>query len=143
MAKALVVYYSHLEGLSKKPNKELTMDADRQGILLVEADANVSLDQLGDFVRPSCPYAKEFLYDVPGPGGITECPLLLVQISCKRHTWLDYLLSISWYGLGWRGGKWYADRKFRKEQMKLLGRIKPKRWQLKFLRRPLIRPKSS
>ncbi|KAI8008903.1 Triacylglycerol lipase 2 [Camellia lanceoleosa] len=47
------------------------------------------------------------------------------------------------YGLGWRGGKWYANRKFRKEQMKLLGQIKPKRWQLKFLRRPLIRPKSS
>ncbi|KAA8526556.1 hypothetical protein F0562_008241 [Nyssa sinensis] len=46
------------------------------------------------------------------------------------------------YALGWRGGKWYADRKFRKEQMKLLGQIKPKRWQLKFLRRPLTRPTS-
>lgn len=34
------------------------------------------------------------------------------------------------YGLGWRGGIWYANRKFRKEQMKLLGQIKPKRWQL-------------
>lgn len=46
------------------------------------------------------------------------------------------------YGLGWRGGKWYANRKFKKEQMKLLGHIKPKQWQLKFLRRPLIRPRS-
>ncbi|XVF81555.1 hypothetical protein PTKIN_Ptkin15bG0164100 [Pterospermum kingtungense] len=34
------------------------------------------------------------------------------------------------YGLGWRGGLWYANRKFRREQMKLLGQIKPKRWQL-------------
>ncbi|XWS75812.1 hypothetical protein CRYUN_Cryun01aG0124200 [Craigia yunnanensis] len=34
------------------------------------------------------------------------------------------------YGLGWRGGTWYANRKFRKEQLKLLGQIKPKRWQL-------------
>ncbi|XP_010270058.1 PREDICTED: uncharacterized protein LOC104606511 [Nelumbo nucifera] len=40
------------------------------------------------------------------------------------------------YGLGWRGGKWYANRKFRREQMKLLGQIKPKRWQFQFLRRP-------
>ncbi|XAR55316.1 hypothetical protein NMG60_11035356 [Bertholletia excelsa] len=47
------------------------------------------------------------------------------------------------YGLGWRGGKWYASRKFRKEQMKLLGQIKPKKWPLKFLRRPLIKPRSS
>ncbi|XP_073286213.1 uncharacterized protein [Primulina huaijiensis] len=43
------------------------------------------------------------------------------------------------YGLGWRGGTWYANRKFRKEQMKLLGLIKPKRWPLKFLRRPFVR----
>ncbi|XP_034210141.1 triacylglycerol lipase 2-like isoform X2 [Prunus dulcis] len=34
------------------------------------------------------------------------------------------------YALGWRGGRWYANRKFRREQMKLLGQIKPKRWQL-------------
>ncbi|XWS47377.1 hypothetical protein CRYUN_Cryun14cG0147200 [Craigia yunnanensis] len=34
------------------------------------------------------------------------------------------------YGLGWRGGTWYANRKFRKEQLKLLGQVKPKRWQL-------------
>ncbi|KAI7987475.1 Methanol O-anthraniloyltransferase [Camellia lanceoleosa] len=81
MAKALVVYYPLAGRLIEKPNKELTMDCTGQGILLVEADANVSLDQLGDFVRPSCPYAKEFLYDVPGPGGITECPLLLVHIT--------------------------------------------------------------
>ncbi|RDY10396.1 Protein disulfide isomerase-like 2-3, partial [Mucuna pruriens] len=34
------------------------------------------------------------------------------------------------YGLGWRGGSWYATKKFRKEQMKMLGQITPKRWQL-------------
>ncbi|KAI3465604.1 hypothetical protein Pfo_022267 [Paulownia fortunei] len=45
------------------------------------------------------------------------------------------------YGLGWRSGAWYANRKFRKEQMKLLGQMKPKRWPLKFLKRPLIRPR--
>ncbi|VVA17522.1 PREDICTED: triacylglycerol lipase [Prunus dulcis] len=44
------------------------------------------------------------------------------------------------YALGWRGGRWYANRKFRREQMKLLGQIKPKRWQL--LRRSLIRPRT-
>ncbi|KAJ4730120.1 putative Triacylglycerol lipase 2 [Melia azedarach] len=58
------------------------------------------------------------------------------------------------YGLGWRGGRWYATRKFRREQMKLLGQIKPKRWhllgqikpkawQFQFLRRPLTRSRVS
>ncbi|KAG9154571.1 hypothetical protein Leryth_025485 [Lithospermum erythrorhizon] len=45
------------------------------------------------------------------------------------------------YGLGWRGGRWYSNRQFRREQMKLLGQIKPKRWPLRFLRRPLIKPR--
>lgn len=54
--------------------------------------------------------------------------------------------------MGWRGGSWYTTKKFRKEQMKMLGQIKPRRWQLlgkikprgwqfKFLRRPLTRSK--
>ncbi|KVI10663.1 uncharacterized protein LOC112507717 [Cynara cardunculus var. scolymus] len=48
------------------------------------------------------------------------------------------------YGLGWRGGRWYANRKFQREQMKLLGQVKPKKWQLqKFLRRPMIRLKKA
>ncbi|CAM8993952.1 hypothetical protein QQ045_007423 [Rhodiola kirilowii] len=34
------------------------------------------------------------------------------------------------YGLGWRGGRWQARRQFRREQMRLMGQIKPKRWQL-------------
>ncbi|KAL7142308.1 hypothetical protein ABFS83_08G115400 [Erythranthe nasuta] len=47
------------------------------------------------------------------------------------------------YGLGWRGGAWYANRKLREEQMKLLGTIKQQRFHkvLKFLKRPLRRPK--
>ncbi|KAJ8425309.1 hypothetical protein Cgig2_022315 [Carnegiea gigantea] len=40
------------------------------------------------------------------------------------------------YALGWRGGKWYANRKFKREQMKLLGQIKPRRWRLQFIRTP-------
>lgn len=41
------------------------------------------------------------------------------------------------YGLGWRSGSWYANRKFRREQLKLMGQFKPNRWQL--LRKSLVR----
>ncbi|XP_030459578.2 uncharacterized protein LOC115679977 [Syzygium oleosum] len=58
------------------------------------------------------------------------------------------------YALGWRGGRWYANRKFRREQMKLLGQIKPRRWELlgrikpkglklQFLRRLLTRTRAA
>ncbi|CAL9213755.1 unnamed protein product [Arabidopsis halleri] len=44
------------------------------------------------------------------------------------------------YGLGWRGGIWYANRKFRREQMRLAGQLKPRAWPTtKFLRRPFPR----
>ncbi|OVA01121.1 hypothetical protein BVC80_8821g20 [Macleaya cordata] len=43
------------------------------------------------------------------------------------------------YGLGWRGGRWYTNRKFRKEQLKMLGMKKTPRWQFQFLRRPYAR----
>ncbi|KAG9455102.1 hypothetical protein H6P81_008006 [Aristolochia fimbriata] len=45
------------------------------------------------------------------------------------------------YCLGWRGGRWYANKKFQREQLKLLGQIKPQRWQ--FLKKPLLRYKMS
>ncbi|XP_031482013.1 uncharacterized protein LOC116251642 [Nymphaea colorata] len=40
------------------------------------------------------------------------------------------------YGLGWRGGKWYATRKFRKEQLKSIGMNKIQKWQ--YLKRPFL-----
>ncbi|XP_020588893.1 uncharacterized protein LOC110030499 [Phalaenopsis equestris] len=32
------------------------------------------------------------------------------------------------FGLGWRGGFWFANRKFRREQLKLMGQLKPRGW---------------
>ncbi|KAG6385171.1 hypothetical protein SASPL_153999 [Salvia splendens] len=42
-------------------------------------------------------------------------------------------------GLGWRGGVRYANRRFQREQMKLLGQLKPGRWPLKLFKRPILR----
>ncbi|PKU70749.1 uncharacterized protein LOC110108253 [Dendrobium catenatum] len=41
------------------------------------------------------------------------------------------------YGLGWRGGLWFANRKFRREQLKQLGQVKSRGWQS--LRSPFVR----
>ncbi|XP_010556970.1 PREDICTED: uncharacterized protein LOC104826130 [Tarenaya hassleriana] len=58
------------------------------------------------------------------------------------------------YGLGWRGGMWYANRKYRREQLRLAGQLKPRSWQLlgrikprgwpsKLLKRPFRRHRTS
>ncbi|GMG98719.1 hypothetical protein Nepgr_000559 [Nepenthes gracilis] len=57
-------------------------------------------------------------------------------LACSATTGTALVIG---YGLGWRGGKWYANRKFRKEQMRALGQIKPRKWTFQFTRRPLTR----
>ncbi|KAK4347388.1 hypothetical protein RND71_033727 [Anisodus tanguticus] len=62
-------------------NKKLVVDCTGEGILFVEADADVELDKLGESIKPPCPYLDQLLYNVPGSDGIIGCPLLLVQVN--------------------------------------------------------------
>ncbi|XP_039141487.1 uncharacterized protein LOC120278818 [Dioscorea cayenensis subsp. rotundata] len=57
--------------------------------------------------------------------------------ACIATAWTALLLG---YGLGWRGGLWFANRKFQREQLKLMGQMKPRGWQ--FLGRPFMRLRS-
>ncbi|THG04825.1 hypothetical protein TEA_010439 [Camellia sinensis var. sinensis] len=89
LAKALVFYYPFAGRLVEGPNRKLSVDCTAEGVLFIEADANVELDRLGDTVGPGCPYLEELLYDVPGSDGIVGCPLLLIQVtrfSCGGFT---------------------------------------------------------
>ncbi|KAH9790134.1 Hydroxycinnamoyltransferase13 [Citrus sinensis] len=52
-----------------------------EGILLLKAEANFKLEQLGDAVQPPYPYLEQLLCNVPGSQGILGCPLLLIQVT--------------------------------------------------------------
>lgn len=80
LGKALVFYYPFAGRLIEGPNRKLVVDCTGEGILFIEADADVTIDQLGDTIQPPCPYTDEFLYDVPGSSSILGCPLLLIQV---------------------------------------------------------------
>ncbi|KAJ6804112.1 uncharacterized protein M6B38_336430 [Iris pallida] len=54
--------------------------------------------------------------------------------SCIATAWTTLIIG---YALGWRGGSWFSNRKFRREQLKLMGQMKPNRW--RFLKRPFVR----
>ena len=74
------MYYYPLAGrIREGPNRKLMVDCNGEGILFVEASADVTL--LGDKILPPCPLLEVFLFNFPGSDGIIGCPLLLVQVS--------------------------------------------------------------
>ncbi|KAJ6360353.1 hypothetical protein OIU77_004376 [Salix suchowensis] len=52
-----------------------------EGILFIEADADVTLEQFGDALQPPFPCFEELLFDVPGSAGVLNCPLILIQVT--------------------------------------------------------------
>ncbi|KAK4729234.1 hypothetical protein R3W88_022222 [Solanum pinnatisectum] len=81
LSKTLVFYCPLAGRLIEGPNKKLMVNCNSEGIMFIEADANVELDKLGDSIKPPCPYLDLLLHNVPGSDGIIGCPLLLVQVT--------------------------------------------------------------
>ncbi|KAL4320015.1 hypothetical protein GQ457_18G003760 [Hibiscus cannabinus] len=81
LAKTLVFYYPFAGRLREGDNGKLTVDCTGEGVMFIEADADVTLEQFGDALQPSFPCINELLYDVPGSDGILNCPLLLLQVT--------------------------------------------------------------
>lgn len=80
ISQALVPYYPLAGRLIQGPNRKLLVDCSAEGVLFVEAEANVTLKQLGDSIAPPCPHRKDFLCHVPGSEAILGTPLLLIQV---------------------------------------------------------------
>ncbi|XP_047320627.1 benzyl alcohol O-benzoyltransferase-like [Impatiens glandulifera] len=83
LSEALVFYYPFAGRLREElPGRKLIVDCTGElGILFIEADADVTLKELGVPLQPPFPYLKDLLHDVPGSDGILGCPLLLIQVT--------------------------------------------------------------
>ncbi|KAH6825786.1 HXXXD-type acyl-transferase family protein [Perilla frutescens var. hirtella] len=80
IAKALVFYYPFAGRLRERAARKLVVECTGEGIMFIEADADVTLQQFGDDIRPPFPFEEELLYDVPDSAGLLHCPLLLIQV---------------------------------------------------------------
>ena len=80
LAETLVFYYPFAGRLREGPNRKLMVDCTGDGVIFIEADADVTLDEFGE-LHPPFPCFEELLYDVPGTSDILNTPLLLVQVS--------------------------------------------------------------
>ncbi|TKY53815.1 Benzyl alcohol O-benzoyltransferase [Spatholobus suberectus] len=79
VAKTLVFYYPFAGRLREGRGRKLMVDCTGEGVLFIEADADVTLKQFGDALQPPFPCWEELLYDVPGSEGVLNTPLLLIQ----------------------------------------------------------------
>ncbi|KAH7560716.1 hypothetical protein JRO89_XS10G0081000 [Xanthoceras sorbifolium] len=81
LSKALVFYNPSAGRLGEGLNGKLMVDCTDEGVLFTEADANVTLDQLGDEIQPPSPYLDQLLKSVPSSDAIIGCPSLSFQVT--------------------------------------------------------------
>ncbi|WOL07206.1 hypothetical protein Cni_G15944 [Canna indica] len=81
LARALVFYYPLAGRLREAAGRKLVVECTGEGVIFVEADADVRLEQLGNALHPPIPFLSEVLHNIPGSDGILHCPLLLMQVT--------------------------------------------------------------
>nr|BCK60966.1 benzoyl-CoA transferase 1 [Scoparia dulcis] len=81
VAKALVFYYPFAGRLRELAARKLVVECTGEGVMFIEADADVTLEDFGDALQPPFPCLEELLYNVPGSDGVLNCPLLLIQVT--------------------------------------------------------------
>ncbi|CDP18599.1 unnamed protein product [Coffea canephora] len=84
IAKALVSYYPFAGRLRECAGRKLVADCTGEGVMFIEADAEVTLEQFGEELQPPFPCLEELLYDVPESAGVLHSPLLLIQVTRLR-----------------------------------------------------------
>jgi benzyl alcohol O-benzoyltransferase len=82
LGEALVPYYPLAGRVREVEARKLVVDCTGEGIMFVEADADVRLSELeaAGLTMPPFPCADQLLFDVEGSSGILNSPLLLIQV---------------------------------------------------------------
>lgn len=80
LAKVLVYYYPLAGRIKEGPAKKLMVDCTAEGVIFIEAEADVTLEQFGKTLHPPFPCMEELLCDVPSSDGIIDSPLVRIQV---------------------------------------------------------------
>uniref|UniRef100_A0A0E0EV64 Uncharacterized protein n=1 Tax=Oryza meridionalis TaxID=40149 RepID=A0A0E0EV64_9ORYZ len=81
VAKALTYYYPVAGRIRELPGGELVVECTGEGVVFVEADADVRLDEFGNSIMPPYPCVDEFLCDPGDTSVIIGKPLVFMQVT--------------------------------------------------------------
>ncbi|GJM94551.1 hypothetical protein PR202_ga11206 [Eleusine coracana subsp. coracana] len=86
ISEALVPYYPLAGRLREVEDRKLVVDCTGEGVLFVEADADLRMVELeaaadNGLMRAPFPCLDQLLFDVQGSSGVLNSPLLLIQVT--------------------------------------------------------------
>ncbi|XP_048560402.1 spermidine hydroxycinnamoyltransferase 2-like [Triticum urartu] len=84
LAEALVHYYPLAGRLREAPGGRLVVECTGEGVVFVEAEADVSMDELGEPPLTACPFVEELLCDVGDARVVVGVPLFFMQLTQLR-----------------------------------------------------------
>lgn len=90
LAQALVSYYPFAGRLREGRGSKLMVDCTGEGVMFVEADADVTLDQFGDALQPPFEYSQKFHCEFPDTQDPATVPLLLIQVLLYNYSQFTY-----------------------------------------------------
>ena len=79
LAETLVFYYPFAGRFRQGQNRNFMVECNGEGVVFVEADADVTVDDFGDIYHP-IPSFVELIYMVPGTLDLLNAPLLQIQV---------------------------------------------------------------
>lgn len=100
LKKVLVHYYPLAGRLTISLEGKLIVDCTGEGALFVEAEANCSMEEIGDITKPDPGTLGMLVYDIPGAKHILQMPPLVAQVTkfkcggfalglCMNHCMFD------------------------------------------------------
>lgn len=81
LSKVLVHYYPLAGRLAVSSDRKLIVDCTAEGAVFVEAEADCSIEDIGDITKPDPDTLGKLVYDIPGATNILQMPPLVAQVS--------------------------------------------------------------